>query len=88
MKMNGKGDILIGQEQKSKTKNKTTKHQIFGILPGIFLNTNPDYALAMGWLVKIPVVFEIESPDKTEVEKDFLKQNNAKNRKKRHLGRG
>lgn len=84
--MNGKGDILIGQEQKS--KNKTTKHQIFGILPGIFLNTNPDYALAMGWLVKIPVGFEIESPDKILEEKDFLKQNNAKNRKKRHLGRG
>ena len=47
-------------------------------MPGIFLNTNPDHALTVGWLVKMSVGFEIESSDKTEEEKGFLKQNKAK----------
>lgn len=34
-------------------------------------------ALTVGWLVKMSVGFEIESSDKTEEEKGFLKQNKA-----------
>lgn len=56
-------------------------------MPGIFLNINPDHALTVGWLVKMSVGFKIESSDKTE-EKDFLKQNKAKNRKNSTWGGG
>lgn len=57
-------------------------------MPGIFLNTNPDHALTVGWLVKMSVGFEIESSDKTEEEKGFLKQNKAKNGKSSTWGGG